>query len=189
MPITPVSIGVLTTNLISTGMIGTDVPKYSSGVIAGLTQWVPTIQVQSFDVGTAGVGTNAPLPVLIPSPLLLANLTAGMASMGLIGPLSPLFILGLANGLVSVFLQTLVKTNHFGVGTGAGVATFRAPPAFGPIRSGFTSVGMSGEATTKAAQALAIGLDRTFASLFLPVAIVGPPSPAPGSGRGFGNII
>lgn len=190
MPIaTPAAIATLSTNLIATGMIGTGMPKYASGVVGGIVRWVPTIQVQSQDVGSGGSGTNVPLPVLVPQPLLLANLTAGMISMGLFGPLAPLLILGLANGLSLIFAQGLIKTNHIGVGTGAGVAKFRAPPAFPAMQAGFASAGMVGQAAGKKAQAIAIGLDRTFGALFLPVAIVGSASPSAATGRGFGKII
>jgi hypothetical protein len=109
--------------------------------------------------------------------------------MNLLGVMAPIFLLGLANGLTAVFLQTLIKTQHVGVGTGAGVATFKAPPAFPSIIAGFASAGMVGQAASRKAQALGIGLDRTFASLFLPVAIVGTASPTAATGRGFGSIV
>lgn len=190
MPIAlPVAVPTLVANLAATAMIGVGVPKYATGVINGLTLWVPQIVVNTVDVGSAGAGTNVPLPTLVATPILLANLSIGMASQGLIGPLSPPFLLGLANGLTAVFLQTLVVTQHAGVGTGAGVARFTAPPAFPSIIAGFAMAGIAGVATARKAQALAQGLDQTFASLFLPVAIVGSASPIATSGVGFGKII
>jgi hypothetical protein len=190
MPIAlPVAVPTLAANLVSTGMIGVGVPKYATAVINGLTLWVPQIAVNTNDVGSGGAGTNIPLPTLVPQPLLLGNLVAGMTSQGLIGPLMPPFILGLANGLVAVFLQTLVVTQHVGVGTGSGVARFTAPPAFPSIIAGFAMAGIVGVAASRKAAALAQGLDSTFASLFLPVAIVGSASPSVTSGVGFGKII
>lgn len=189
MPITPVSSATLAANLAASAIVGVGVPKYTSGVISGLSRWVPLIKVQTQDAGSGGSGTNIPLPVLIPTPLLLINLTTGMSSMNLLGVMAPIFLLGLANGLTAVFLQTLIKTQHVGVGTGAGVATFKAPPAFPSIIAGFASAGMVGQAASRKAQALGIGLDRTFASLFLPVAIVGTASPTAATGRGFGSIV
>jgi hypothetical protein len=189
MPIAlPVAVPTLATNLVATSMLGVGVPKYASGVITGLTIWVPQIAVKTQDVGSGGSGTNVPLPVTLPTPLLLANLTTGMISQGLMGVMAPLFLLGLAKGLTAGFLQTLVKTQHVGVGSGTGVASFRAPPAFPSIMSGFASVGMVGPAAAKKAQALGIGLDQTFASLFLPVVIVGSASPTATTGVGFGKI-
>lgn len=190
MPIVQATaVPLLVTNLVASAMLGTGVPKYASGVASGLGIWVPQISVETTDAGSAGTGTNIPLPVTLPTPLLIANLTAGMASMGLMGVMAPLFILGLANGLTAVFLTTLVKTQHVGVGTGAGVAKFVAPPALPSILAGFASAGMTGPASARKAQALAIGLDRTFASLVLPVAIVGTASPSGATGKGFGKIL
>lgn len=190
MPIaTPPAIVTLTSALATSGMIGPGMPKFASGVVGGIVRWVPTIQVQSQDVGSGGSGTNVPLPVTVPQPLLLANLTAGMISMGLFGPLAPLLLLGLANGLTAIFAQGLIKTNHVGVGSGTGVASFRAPPAFATMQAGFASAGMVGQAAARKAQAVAIGLDRTFGALFLPLAIVGSASPSAATGRGFGKII
>lgn len=190
MPIAlPIAVPLLAANLVSTGMLGIGVPKYATGVINGLTLWVQQIIVNTNDVGSGGAGTNVPLPTLVPTPILYANLVAGMVSQGLIGPLMPPFILGLANGLTAVFLQTLIVTQHVGVGTGAGVARFTAPPAFPSIITGFAMAGINGVATVKKAQALAQGLGQTFASLFLPVVIVGSASPTVTSGVGFGKIL
>jgi hypothetical protein len=190
MPIvSAVAVPTLAANLAATSMLGVGVPKYASGVIAGLTIWVPQITVLTNDVGTGGTGVGVPLPVLVPTPILLANLTSGMASQGLMGLMAPLFLLGLSNGLTAVFLQTLVVTQHAGVGSGAGVASFRAPPAFPSIIAGFATAGMIGIAAARKAAALAIGLDQTFATLLLPVVIVGPPTPSAATGVGFGKIL
>jgi len=190
MPLaTPAAITTLAANLAATAIVGVAVPTYCAGVIGGLIRWVPLIQVQTQDVGSAGSGTNIPQPVTLVTPLLLTNLTTGMISMGLFGPMAPIFLTGLANGLTSVFLQTLIKTQHVGVGTGSGVASFLAPPAFASMIQGFSAAGMVGQAAARKAQALGMALDTTFASLFLPVAIVGTASPAAASGRGFGNIV
>lgn len=190
MPIAlPVAVPTLAANLAATSMIGTGVPKYCAGVVTGLTIWVPQINVSTNDVGSTGTGTNIPLPVTLATPVLLANLLTGMTSQGLIGVMMPPFISGLANGLTAVFLQALVSTQHVGVGSGSGVARFTAPPAFPSIAAGFASAGMVGPVATRKAQALGIGLDRTFASLLLPVAIVGSASPSATTGVGFGKII
>lgn len=190
MPVTiPGIMGSVIPNLVSTGMIGTGVPQYARGVALGLSQWIPLVKVTTVDAGTAGVGKNVPLPLVVPNPLLQGNLLAGMASQGLVGLMMPLFITGLTNGLVISFAQMLVVTTHPSVGVGAGVAKLVAPPAAASIISGFAQAGMKGDATIRKALALASGLDGTFASLVLPVAIVGPPSPIGSAGSGFGNIL
>ena len=190
MPIAgPIAIPTLAANLVATAMLGPGVAKYATGVINGLSIWVPQVSVTTVDVGSGGAGTNIPLPLIVPTPVLLANLTAGMISQGIFGPMAPLFLLGLANGLTAVFLQTLIKTQHAGVGVGSGVASFKAPPAFASIILGFASAGMVGVAAARKAAALGQGLDVTFASLFLPVAIVGSASPTVTTGVGFGKIL
>lgn len=190
MPATvPGIMSVLIPNLVSTGMIGTDGPKYARGVAVGLSIWVSLVKVTTIDAGSAGSGTNVPLPILIPSPVLYANLLQGRASHDLVGIFMPTFMLGLANGLSTSFLQMLVKTTHVGVGTGSGVAKFSAPPAFTSIIQGFSAAGMSGPAVSKKAAALGQALDTTIASLVLPVVVVGSASPVAATGTGFGGII
>lgn len=190
MPVTPVGIiGVLIPNLVATSLIGVGVPTYANGVAQGLVNWIPQVSVQTQDVGTGGSGKNVPLPLLVPQPLLVANITSGMAAQDLLGVFSPLLILGLSNGLSLAFLQMLVNTTHVGVGTGTGVASFRAPPATPSMIQGFKSAGMKGPATERKAAALGQAFDQTFASLLLPVAIVGSVTPSAATGRGFGKII
>lgn len=190
MPVAPPGIiGVLVPNMIATGNIGTGVAQLATGIANGLVQWVPTVVVQTVDTGTLGVGKNVPTPIIVPQPLIYGNVLAGMASKGLLGIFAPLLALGIANGLVLAFLQMLINTTHAGVGVGAGVARFQAPPAEGAMIAGFKQAGMKGQATEMKALALAQALNLTFAVLVLPVVIAGPPSPLPGGGVGVGNII
>jgi len=190
MPVTiPGVVGVLFPNLVATGNIGTGVPQLTSGVANGVVQWTPQIVVQTVDSGTLGVGSGGPMPVILPPPILLGAMTVGFASFDILGIMSPLLILGLTNGLVLAYAQALIKTTHAGVGSGTGVATFRAPPA-GPIFiTGFKAAGMKGQATEKLALAIGQALDVAFASLVMPVPIVGAASPVGGGGVGFGNLI
>jgi hypothetical protein len=190
MPATvPGFLGVLIPNLVSTGMIGTGLPKYARGVALGLQQWVPQVKITTIDTGTAGAGKNVPLPIIVPQPILYTNLIAGMVSQKLTGVFMPSFIAGLANGLVLCFTQTLISTTHPSVGVGGGVAKFSAVPAAQSMISGFAQAGMVGDQAVKKAKALATGLDRTFAILIMPVVIAGPPSPFPSAGSGFGSLI
>lgn len=190
MPVTlPQALATLTPNLAATSMLGVGVPKLARGLGIGLSTWTPTITVNTTDAGTAGAGKGLPIPIILVQPIVYANLLAGMAAQGLVGVLAPAFVLGLSNGLVALYAQGLTNTVHVGVGNGAGVATFRPPPAFPPIRAGFAAVGMTGDVGTRLARALSQGLERTFKTLVLPQPIVGPSAPVAGSGRGFGNIV
>lgn len=190
MPVTPVqAMSTLVPNLVATAMLGVGVPKFAQGLGIGLSAWTPTIIVSTTDTGTAGAGKGVPVPIVIPQPSLYGFLLAGMVSQGLIGVMSPGFILGLSNGLVLLYAQAFTNTVHVGVGVGAGVATFRPPPAFPSIQSGFAAVGMAGEGGIKLARALSQGLEKTFRALILPQPIVGSPTPTGASGRGVGNII
>jgi hypothetical protein len=190
MPVTPPGIiGAIVPNLVSVAFTGTDVPKYANAVAQGLVRWIPLVKVSTVDVGTAGVGVNVPLPLPVPTPVIYANLLIGMAAQGFNGPFLPVFCQGLSNGLALAFLQMLIRTNHPSVGAGAGQARFNAPPAASSMLAGFASAGMNGPSTAQAARSVAICLDRTFASLVIPVAIVGPSSPSASSGSGFGGIL
>lgn len=190
MPITPAGVtGIILPNLTAATLIGTGTPQLASGVGSGVSQWTPQIIVQTIDAGSLGVGSGGPLPVVIPPPSMLGAMTAAFASFGLLGVSAPLLITGLSNGLVQAYLQGLIKTTHPGIGVGAATATFRAPPA-GPVMiTGFKSAGMKGQATEQLALAVGQALDTVFASLVIPVPIVGSASPTGGSGTGVGNII
>ena len=190
MPVTvPGIFGALMPNLLATGHLGLDTPKLAIAIATGVATWVPQIVVQTIDAGTLGVGKGVPIPLIIPQPILYGALLAGDASFGLLGILTPIMTLGIANGLVLGFLQMLTNTVHAGVGVGSGVARFIAPPAGPTMVGGFASAGMIGEDAAKKANAIGQGLDTTFASLVLPVVIVGAPTPAGGAGVGVGNII
>lgn len=176
-------------NLVSCAMLGVGVPKLARGLGIGLSTWTPTISISTTDVGTAGAGKGVPVPIIIVQPVLYANLLAGMQSQKLLGVLAPAFIMGLTNGLVALYAQGFTNTVHAGVGTGAGVATFRPRPALPQIRAGFAAVGMTNDTNLKFARALSQGLETTFRGLVLPQPIVGSASPVATSGRGFGSIL
>lgn len=190
MPVTtPQAITTLIPNLVSCAMLGVGVPKVARGLGIGLSTWTPTISISTTDVGTAGAGKGVPVPIVLTQPILYANLLAGMRHERLLGVLAPAFIMGLTNGLVALYAQAITSTAHVGVGTGAGVAVFRPPPAFPHLRAGFASVGMNGDVGTRFARAVSRGLETTFKALVLPQPIAGSVSPAPASGRGFGRIL
>jgi len=190
MPVSPPqALATIAPSLISVAIIGVGVPKFTQGFGIGLSTWTPKITIQTVDAGAAGAGKGAPIPILIPQPVLVTNLMVGFQAYGLTGLMEPVFVVGLANGLVQLYLQAFTNTFHPGTGSGAGVARFTPPPASPDFIAGFASVDMTGEGAIKMARALAQGLETTFRTLILPQPIVGPAGPSPGGGTGFGTII
>lgn len=192
MPLNPPTLatGFIAPNLLATGNIGAGMPKFAMGVAIGVCQFLTSqAKVVTVDVGTLGVGTSI-MPLIVPNPLLQGALFAGFASMGILGPMAPLVITGLTNGLVTGWVVlALLQTNHPLIGTGAGVARIVAPTAVPAMIGGFTSMGMLGDGPIKTATAIGIALDITFTTFVEPIPIVGPPSPVGGSGVGFGTVI
>lgn len=189
MPLTPVSVAaIMLPNLAAASFIGVGTPKLARAIGIGLSTWTPKISISTIDAGTGGAGKGVPVPILLASPVVQANLYAGFTGQKILGLLAPLFITGLTNGLTQTYLTALTNTVHVGVGVGSGVATFKAPPAFGDLKIGFNAVGATGDGATKFCRALAQALESTFSTLVLPQPIVGPPSPSAASGRGSGSI-
>lgn len=189
MPVSPPAIfGALMANLASTGNLGQGIPSLAQGIANGVATWVPKIQVNTIDSGSLGAGTGVPLPLVVPQPALYAALVAGDASNGLLGINTPLVTLGIANGLALAFPSMLIFTVHAGIGVGAGVARFTAPPAIPEMLAGFALAGANSDESKLKAKAVGQALDTVFASLVLPVTIVGSASPAGGAGTGVGTI-
>jgi len=189
MPFTPFgAAGVVTPSLVATGMFGLRTPNFALGVSIGTTKWLNSLVVTTMDTGSLGVGSGQ-LPLLVPQPLLLANITAALIATGNAGIMMPLKALGLSTGLSMAFLQAIVKTTHPGIGSGVGVARFSPVPAAPMIIAGLAEVGMVGTGVVKIGTAIGMGLSQTFATLTLPIPIVGSASPAAGAGTGFGKVI
>jgi hypothetical protein len=192
VPLNPPALATafLAPNLLAVGNIGMGMPKYAMGVAMGVCNYLTIpAKVVTIDTGVLGVGTSI-MPLIVPPPLLQGALYSGFSSMGILGPMAPLLINGLTNGLTTGWLAlALLQTNHPGIGVGAGVARIVAPPAAPFMLAGFASMGMVGDGPVKMATALGIALDITFAAFFEPVPIVGSPSPVGGAGVGFGSVI
>jgi hypothetical protein len=182
--------GFLTPNLAASGNVGPGVPKFSLGVAIGVCQYFGIYaKVTTVDTGLLGAGTSI-IPLIVPNPLLQGSLLSGFASMGILGPMAPLLITGLTNGLVTGWLAlALIQTNHPGIGTGAGVARIVGASAVPAMIAGLSSVGMVGEGPIKTATAIGKGLDTTFAGFVQPVPIVGAASIIGGAGIGFGSVV
>ena len=181
MPLNPptLSAAFLAPNMIATGNVGIALPKLAQGIAIGVCQYLSgQSRVVTVDAGTLGAGTSF-MPLIVPTPLVLTSLTAGFASMGVLGMLAPKLISGLATGLTSGWLSlALLQSNHPTVGVGVGVARIVGPSAVAAMISGFASVGMVGDGPTKFARAIGMGLDTTFSSFVqVGIPIVGSPSP------------
>jgi hypothetical protein len=192
MPLNPpvLASSFIVPNLLSVGDIGVGVPKFSMGVAIGICQYLTVAtKIMTVDSGLLGVGTSV-MPLIVPNPLLQSALLSGFSAMNILGPLAPLLILGLTNGLVTGWVAlALLQTNHPGIGVGTGVAKIVAPTAVPIMIAGFSAAGMIGDGPVKTATAIGIGLDTTFASFVEPIPIVGAGSPVSGAGVGFGVVI
>ncbi len=189
MPVTIGGVsGALLPSIGAANNLGVGVPQLAAGIANGVCQWTPQIVVLTVDVGAAGVGSGGPLPVTI-SGALVATMVTNFAAFQLRGSAAVSLATGIANGLIMAYTQGLIKTTHAGVGTGSGVATFRAPVAGPTLMAGLKSAGLFGSAVDRLALAVGQALDTTFASLVIPIQIVGPSTPTSASGVGVGNII
>lgn len=181
--------GFIAPNLLATGQIGQAMPKFALAVSLGVVDYLSSAKVVSVDTGTLGVGTTI-FPLIVPQPVLVAALFSGFGSMGLLGPMAPLVIVGLANGItLGCAALALLKINHPTVGVGAGVARIVGGSAIPSMLDGFDDMDMNTDGSKKMATAIGIALDITFAAFFEPVPIVGSASPVPSGGVGFGSVI
>jgi hypothetical protein len=193
MPLNPpvLAAGFVAPNLIAMANLGTGVPNLALGISIGVCQFL-TIEakVTTIDVGTVGVGTSI-IPMFVPLPLLQTALVSSFASTGILGPLAPPFLQGLALGLTTGWLAlALLQTNHPTVGVGAGIAKITASTAVPAIIQGLAAVGVSGTGPIKFGTALGTALDITFAAYLQPgIPIVGTPSIIPGAGIGLGTVL
>lgn len=189
MPFTPAgATAAIAAGLASAGQLGPGAIKEAVAVANGTDAWLHALPVITVDAGTVGAGVGA-IPLIVPNPLLIANLTVAFAGQGILGPMAPLHILGLANGLVLAFIQGLIVTTHPGVGVGTAVVRFGTTPAIVPMIAAFAAQGMTTLGSTKMATAIGIALDTSFAALTLVSPIVGPAGPSPSGGAGFGNVV
>ncbi len=165
-------------------------PKFALGVASGVAKFLTSqAQVVTADTGSLGVGTGTG-HILIPPNVMSYALLAGFASVKSLGPYTPPMAMGLANGLCAGLLAlAVIRTNHPGIGTGAGIGKIVAPSSVPSLVQGFSDVGVKGQAASRQAKAIGFGLDVVLQSLVVPVAIVGVGSPSAGAAVGFGQIV
>lgn len=189
MPLTPPGLsGALIPSLAASLMLGPAMPQLAQGVANGTVFWASqAATVTSVDTGTLGVGASF-VPLIVPPPLLLANLLIAFTANGMLGPMAPLEATGLSIGLSLGLAQALLVGIHPTVGLGAGVAKITGT-AIPSMIAGFVSAGMKGPSAVQQATAIGMALDLTFAAFVLPIPIVGPPSIVPSAGVGTGKIV
>ena len=188
MPITPTGlVSVLVPSLLSGGNIGTGMPRLAQGIANGVSLWIAQTTVSITGTGAAGAGAVS-YPLVVPPPLIIANMLGGFSSAGIIGIMAAPLALSIANGLVTGFAQGLIVAAFPGVGSGVGVARVSGPPPMESMNAGFASAGLSGDGSQRIARGISLGLSQTFASLLVPVPIVGPSGPSPGAGTALGKI-
>lgn len=189
MPITPpTALPALLGQLGATGSTGFGLPRFASGVVAGLMLWVPQVTGTATTVGTLAAGI-ATASLVVPTPTLFGALTQAFVGEGIIGLMAPQLIAGLASGLSLVFAQGLVVAPIPTTGIGTGIIRFNPIPAGPSMVQGFASVGMSLPDSAKMATAIGTALTTTFTALVLPAVVVGAPNIISGSGLGVAKIV
>jgi len=192
MPLAPPALasGFLAPNLASVAHIGPGMPKFANAVALGTTFYLTgAAKVSTTAAGTLGVGATV-VPLIIPPPLIQVGLTTGFQAMGMLGPMAPLTIQGLTQGLAQgLAALALIVATHPNVGIGAGIARITGPSAVPSMILGFKSAGMKGQGSDNAAKAIGIGFDTIFAAYILPIPVVGTPNIVPGAGPGFGTVV
>lgn len=178
---------VIASSLLSYAHIGPGAIKLASGIASGLDTWLHAVPITTVDVGVVGLGVGI-IPLIVPLPALLAAVTIGFTSQGILGPMAVLTIPAIATGLTQAFIQAQVITQHPGVGLGACVVRFGSLSAVQPMIQGFATQKMTTQGSIKLATAIGMAIDIVFAVLTLPSPIAGPAGPLPFAGVGFGNV-
>ncbi len=189
MPLLPPTVALtLMPNLLATGHAGFGMPVFAQGVANGICLWAAQASVVTTGTGAAGTGVAA-IPFAVPQPLLYSSLQTSFLAAGVVGIVSPLTVLGLANGCAAALPLGIMTTTVIGVGSGSGISKIISGPSFPIFQAAFTAQGMVGPAALKVALGLGLAFDQVFAGFFLPTPIVGPSGPAPGAGTGTGKIL
>lgn len=166
------------------GLNGQLTQQMAQVIATGLTEWVQRIVVQTTDQGFGGKSKCVRTTLAVRVSTLFLNLLLADGAGSIFGGASARMTRGTAIGLAAAFSKMRINTHHPSVGSGTGRATFRAPPAGPFMIRGLTALGLADKG-----KSIGLGLDRTFASLVVPVAIVGAAEPYPGAGAGTGSII
>lgn len=188
----PAVTGIVATNLAACGIIGLSTAQLALGIGTGFSLYMTSVvTVNTADVGTLGGGAGIGLGLTLAPPVLMQSLRSTFEANGISGPSKDQMITAISSAVSQALLLVQVVTAHGGVGVGTGtiVSVNPVPAASIPMMiANFLSVGLIGLASASLATAIASGIDQSLASAKGQVVIVGPPSPFPGGGGGFGKI-
>ena len=174
--------------------VGVNFDRMAWAIAYSVVSWLPTgTQLKGVSVGTAGIGAiNVPVSKLFlaPNPALVIT---GLASAGMVGPLSVSLGTVVAQGLAkSVTVSGQYAGVVAGVGAGGDVSKMVATngPALVALLAGNLAAMLGpGPASPQMAQGLGTGI----ASLFLTVTgtgnVIGPPSPSVATGQSTSVVV
>lgn len=190
MPLDPATTtGIMSANMVSSGLLGPSVPQLAGAVAAGLAQYAGSgLTAVSVDTGTVGSGTGFGVGMIIAPSVFQATLQAAFTGSLIIGPTAPLFVTALSLGFSQALATAIINTSNVGVGVGTGVVTI-VPSSGAPFfTAAFTAAGMVGSGAVSMATAIGIGFDLAIPAAKGVIAIAGPAGPAPSAGAGTGKI-
>src|SRR5271157_2787297 len=183
MPIDPgTTTPIFIASLAANAQIGSSATQLASGLAFGLFQYTQSgMIVTSIDAGTLGVGIGIGPSVILAEPILLAALTASFIGHGIVGPIMPLQANAVALGVSASLALAIINTISPLVGLGAGKLQLIPNGTGGLIfTAAFKEAGLIGSSSMNMATAIGLALDAVMPSATGVIAIVGPPSIAPG---------
>jgi hypothetical protein len=183
--------------LAAAGMAGPQLPSFCNAVASGSVLSVIGKPFNTVDVGLIpGIGVGIGVGILgIAAPLVMAQIIAAGAGLGLLGPQFPTVADAIATGLVAEAALATLSSFHtpvfLGVGTIIpGSILVVAPEWASNVQALGTASGFLGGSWPSMCQAIGIGCTAGFPTATGIVVIAGSPTfiPVPGGGAGFGFI-
>lgn len=174
--------------------LGVNFDRLAWAIAYGVVSWLPTgTQLKGVSVGTAGVGAiNIPVSKLFlsPNPPLVI---AGLASAGMVGPLSVSLGTVVSQGLAqSVTVSGQYAGVVAGVGLGGDVSkmVFTNGPALVALLEGYMASMLGpGPAGPQMAAGLGIGIASLFMTITGTGNVIGPPSPSAATGQSTSVVV
>lgn len=190
MPIqSAVTTPVFLASLVANAIAGISSPQMASGLAIGLEIYASSgLKAGTINVGTLGVGSGLGQGFFVSPAAFSAAFSASFAAFGILGVMAPMKINALSIAFSQCFSRASIVTISPTVGVGSGVVTAITNPAasLSAFATGMSAAGMHGVSMVQLVSAVSVGLDQGLLSGIGSVAIVGPPSIAPGSGPGIG---
>lgn len=173
---------------------GVNFDRMAWAIAYSVVSWLPTgTQLKGVSVGTAGVGAiNVPVSKLFlaPNPALVI---AGLASAGMVGPLSVSLGSVVAQGLAkSVTVSGQYTGVVAGVGVGGDVSKMVVAngPALVTLLAGYLASMLGpGPASPQMAKGLGTGIASLFMTITGTGNVIGPPSPSAATGQSTSVVV